>query len=232
MPSRRPRPSARRPAGSSAGPGSCSDSPSACLLLLVAVAVLLRYARHQSATAKREKTAALRTAAEATYFGLTASAQSQLSTRPDVSLLLYLAAYDNEPTAAPPSVACVATLHSAQLSGAVGILHGHTDAVESIAFSPVDSTLASASGDKTIRLWRVEPAAATTRRDRRSEPRARCTASRSIRPVRRWRRGASTTSSCGTSTGTRDSATIRDSTGAVTSVAFSRHGNMLAAGEL
>ena len=54
------------------------------LALLVAVVVLLGYARSQSDTAKREKTAALRGTAEATYFGLTARAQSQLSTRPDV----------------------------------------------------------------------------------------------------------------------------------------------------
>ncbi len=67
------------------------------LVLLVAVAVLLGYAQHQSDAASREKTAALRGRDEATYFGLTARAQSQLSTRPDVSLLLYLAAYDQSP---------------------------------------------------------------------------------------------------------------------------------------
>jgi len=58
------------------------------LIALVAVAVLLGYARHQSDRASREKTAALRGTVEATYFGLTARAQAQLSTRPDVSLLL------------------------------------------------------------------------------------------------------------------------------------------------
>ena len=56
------------------------------LVLLVAVAVLLGYARHQSDTASRER------GIRATYFGLTSSANSQLASRPDVSLLLYLAA--------------------------------------------------------------------------------------------------------------------------------------------
>ena len=60
------------------------------LVLLVAVAALLGYARHQTDTASRERH-------QATYFGLTSSANSQLATRPDVSLLLYLAAYNQSP---------------------------------------------------------------------------------------------------------------------------------------
>ncbi|MGZ4341187.1 MAG: NACHT and WD repeat domain-containing protein [Solirubrobacteraceae bacterium] len=198
------------------------------LVLLVAVAVLLGYAQHQSDTASREKTAALKGTAEAKYFGLTARAQSQLPTRPDVSLLLYLAAYDQSPQPAAER-SLLATLHSVQLSGAVGILHGHTDAVESIAFSPVGSTLASASGDKTIRLWTVtrtgqlplgQPLRAngplySVAFDRTGQ----LLASGSFNDIILWsiRRHAR-------------QGTIRDATGAVTSVAFSRHGNMLAAG--
>ena len=105
------------------------------LLLLVAVAVLLRYANDATNTAGRERRSA-------TYFGLASRAQSQFSNRPDVSLLLDLAAYSENPQ---PLAArsLVATLQGSRRSGAIGLLHGHTDAVEGIAFSPAGGTLAS-----------------------------------------------------------------------------------------
>ena len=117
------------------------------LLLLVAVAVLLKYANDASNTASRERRSA-------TYFGLASRAEAQFSNRPDLSLLLELAAYSENPQ---PLAArnLVATLQGSRRSGAIGLLHGHTDAVEDIAFSPAGGTLASVSGDKTLRLWSV-----------------------------------------------------------------------------
>jgi WD40 repeat protein len=191
------------------------------LILLGAVVVLLQYARDKSTTASRERR-------QATYFGLTSRAQSQLSSRPDVSLLLDLAAYGESPQ---PLAArdLVATLQAARRSGTVGLLHGHTDAVESIAFSPAGGTLASVSGDKTLRFWSV------TRSGRYPlghplhapgplysvawDPTGRTVASGSFNDVILWsvRRHA-------------QEQAIRYDTGAVTSVAFSRHGNRLAAG--
>jgi WD40 repeat protein len=124
------------------------------LILLVTVVALLQYARDQSATAGREKRAALRDTAAATSFALTTRADSQLSSRPDVSLLLDLAAYAERPqTVAARNLA--ATLAAVQLSGAAGVLNGHTGAVESVAFSPAGGLLASASSDRTIRFWKA-----------------------------------------------------------------------------
>jgi WD40 repeat protein len=133
-----------------------------CLgLLLLGLGGLAFYAFHQKSKADAERTAAINATAlahttgrRAAYFGLTSRAESELSSRPDVALLLFLGAYGEVPaTLAERSL--MATLQDEQISGAAGILHGQTDAIEGVAFSPASSTMASASGDGTIRLWHV-----------------------------------------------------------------------------
>jgi WD40 repeat protein len=198
------------------------------LILLVAVIVSLKYARDQSATARREQRAAVRQTAAATSYALTTRADSQLSSRPDVSLLLDLAAYAKRPRAvAARSLA--ATLEAVQGSGAAGVLNGHTGAVESVAFSPAGGLLASASSDRTIRFWKVTPGAHyplghPLRADSPQytvafAPDGQTLASGGFDEVILWnvRRR------------TRER-TLSYLSGAVTSVAFSRRGNALAAG--
>jgi WD40 repeat protein len=116
-------------------------------VLLLIMGGLTFYAWRQTVKANNETT-------RAAYFGLTTRAQSQLSSRPDLALLLFLAAYSESPQPLAER-SLVATLQEVEMSGASGILHGHTDAIEGLAFSPRQPLLASASGDGTIRLWHV-----------------------------------------------------------------------------
>ncbi|HXO08526.1 MAG TPA: AAA family ATPase, partial [Solirubrobacteraceae bacterium] len=191
------------------------------VVLLGAAGGLWLYARNQSIHARQET-------AEATYVGLTARAQSQLISRPDISLLLDLAAYRvrRRPIA---ERSLVATLAAVKDSGTIGILHGHTDAVESVAFSPSGTMLASASADRTVRLWRVTPQrhyplgaplrAGQPLYDVAFAPNGRTLASGSYNEVILWNLARRAKQE-----------TIPFDHGAVSSVAFTRTGSLLAAG--
>jgi WD40 repeat protein len=94
---------------------------------------------------------------EATDFGLAATAQTLLDTRPVASLILALAAYRDDPSLPAAQTSIIAALSQAERSGATGILHGFANTVTSVAFDPARNTvLASGSADGTIRLWNTE----------------------------------------------------------------------------
>ncbi len=197
------------------------------LIALLAVVLLLRYARNQSATARREKQAALVENAEATSLALSTRAQSQLASRPDIALLLSLAAHRGNASASELRTA-LATLRQLQSAGTVGILHGHMSAVNGVAFSPVGPVLASVSGDRTIRLWSVgraghRPLGSPLRAPGplfsvAFAPDGRTLATGSFNKVILWN-----------VTRRAEQTTIPFGGGAITSVALSGRGNMLAA---
>jgi WD40 repeat protein len=133
----------------------------AAALLLIAgvVTALALLAVHSSDVARSEAKVARSEAKTATILALASDAQANAQKRPDVALLLSLAAL--APSRAGPAAPAIArsnmieALETTQLEGVVGILHGDTGPVNSVAFSPHGHTLASSSADGTARLWNV-----------------------------------------------------------------------------
>ena len=125
------------------------------LIGLVAAVLLWQYARNQTATANRERRSATVARINSDSRALAFSAQFNAANRPDVALSLALGAYRVTP-ADPAVLASVQTaLEAFRRTGALAILHGHSDTVNAVAFSPNGTILASGSSDATIRLWRV-----------------------------------------------------------------------------
>jgi WD40 repeat protein len=124
--------------------------------LLATVGVLLLFGAvvgGLAVWALKQRSNAEREADTASALALASSAEAQLETRPDISLELALAAHKFGGDRAEVRNSMIGALASARRSGAVGMLHGHTSAVRSVAFARDGQTLISASDDRAVRRW-------------------------------------------------------------------------------
>jgi WD40 repeat protein/energy-coupling factor transporter ATP-binding protein EcfA2 len=119
-------------------------SLAAALALLLVVAVAAGVLARQAAWRADQK------ALEATSRQLAAQADARLDSQPQLSMLLSVAASEAEKT--PEAQGSLLNQLNAHRY-VKGFLPGHRDTVQSVAFHPDGTTLASGSSDTTIALW-------------------------------------------------------------------------------
>ena len=182
----------------------------------------------QYGSARRERDNAIEQAQQATSLALSASSRLQLEDHPKTALLLGLEAYKLRQRPEARS-ALVAALQVAARTGAGPILRGHSDIARAAVFTPSGQTLVSGGDDGLVRVWDVQ-----RRRERDYSPlkgHDNIVMAVDVSPdgrtvasgawdgtVRLWRLGRQQP----------DGGTVLRRGGAVDSVAFSRHGNLLA----
>jgi WD40 repeat protein len=123
-------------------------------LLSAVLAVLAVWALSQRGAARRAAIVSHREAVAAASQALLAVSQEQLEERPDVSLLLALAAYQMHPSGEARNT-LISALEEAHEAGLSGILNGETTHIASLGFSPNGEILASGANNGTVRLWSV-----------------------------------------------------------------------------
>ena len=116
-------------------------------VVVAAIAALALSAVHQRKRAERQQ-------ALASALALASSASRQSAERPDVALALAFEAYRSSPLPEARG-ALIDALHVIAHPSLKTVLHGHTDGVSGVAFSPDARTLATSSRDGTAQLWDV-----------------------------------------------------------------------------
>jgi len=124
------------------------------MLVSAILAALTAWALVQRGTARRAELASRREAAAATSLALLSASQQEPADRPEASLLLALDAYEMNASGQARSI-LTSALEEAGSDGVLGILHGATADVSSLAFSRNGQVLIAGTGDGTARLWNV-----------------------------------------------------------------------------
>jgi WD40 repeat protein len=124
------------------------------MLVSAILVALTAWALVQRGTARRAEMASRREAVAATSLALLSASQQEPADRPETSLLLALDAYEINASGQARSI-LISALEQVGSDGVIGILHGATADISSLAFSRNGQVLVAGTGDGTARLWNV-----------------------------------------------------------------------------